>query len=410
MRRLFNGRELRPRTYLPLLTGVLLLGALVLAGCGGSSSSSGSSSSGSSSSSEETTKDPSSSGTREAVLFLYTASSDQYTQEVIKNVEKEEASFGWKIKIVTNEFDQNEENSQVLQEVSVGSKPDAYVWAPNDQTAGLGALRKLAATGVPVVAFGTPPSEEAEEYSKFFIGTNVTEAGENSVEPILAARDQLEESGVQLHSPTGNLVTISWPQSLSFAAQKLEGLENGMKEAGSEAPDWIDKEYAPTTDSPGGFKAMNTAIAKVGSQGIDVVYAYNDGMAEGAIKALKAAGLEPGQNVRVVGGNCFGDFSSMVEGTQFSSLVVGASLEAKMLLGLLSEYFENGEEVEEGSYTPPANPTEEPPLPATLSRSNSIPQPPLIVGKGSPSANKKAIAAQTLWGEPVSKLCGVAEY
>lgn len=406
MKRLFNSPRPRPGRHWAVVVGLLLIGALVIAGCGGSDDGDSSGSS-SDTGSSETTSGSSSSETREAVGFLYTSSSDQYTQVLIKTMEQEASKYGWTLKLVLNEFDQNEENNQVLQELSVGSKPDAYIWAPVDQKAGLAALRKLEATGVPVFQVNAQPTPESEEFIKFYTGTSFDENGETSAGSILAARDALKESGAQLHSPTGNLVSISWPEALTFSALKLEGLENGLGEAGSDAPNWIDKEFAATTDSPGGFKAMNTAIAKVGSQGIDVVFAYNDGLAEGAIQALKAAGLQPGKDVMVVGGNCFGDFSSLVDGSQFSSMVVGAPIEAKMFIGTMTAYFEGGEQVEEGTFTAPADPGEEPTLPEVPSKSNYIPQPALIVGKGSPSANQKAIDQQTLWGQSVSELCGV---
>jgi ABC-type sugar transport system substrate-binding protein len=316
----------------------------------------------------------------------------------------EAAKDGLTLKMYQTPLDQTTQNSQVLQQLATGSKPAAYMWIPVDQNAGLASLEKLDATGVPVIQVSTQPDQAALKYVKFYTGTNYNQNGAISATAVISARNALKAAGVKLHSTDGNLVVLSWPQSLSVGQNKLQGLAAGLK---TSPVSLIDNEYSTTTDATGGFAAMNTAISKVGSKGIDVVYGMNDGLADGAIQALTAAGYHPGKNVMVVGGNCFGDFTPLVNGTQYSTVIVSGELEGEYDVNTVAQYLAAGDKVQHGSYTAPAT-AGEPKLPSVPYQNNFLPQPALVLDKGSAAANQKAISAAKLWGQSVTTLCGVA--
>ena len=87
---------------------------------------------------------------------------------------------------------------------------------------------------------------------------------------------------------------------------------------------------------------MNTAIPKVGKAGIDMIYAFNgNGMLDGAIQALKAAGFKPGENVLAIGGNCWGNFTPLEDGSQYSTMVVGGVLEGEYMMKTIAQYLNN---------------------------------------------------------------------
>jgi hypothetical protein len=130
---------------------------------------------------------------------------------------------------------------------------------------------------------------------------------------------------------------------------------------------------------------------------------------DGAIPALKAAGDHPGQNMEVMGGNCFGDFDPLVSGQEFSTMIVAGQLEGEYLITTLAQYLTDGHRVLHGTYNAPATADTFPKLPAEPYQANYLPQPALIVGKGSPAANEKVINAAKLWGVKVTTLCGVAK-
>ena len=58
---------------------------------------------------------------------------------------------GFDIKVFENQFNQAEQDQQVQQVLAAGQLPDVFIWWPSDATAGLGSLRALARTGVPVL-------------------------------------------------------------------------------------------------------------------------------------------------------------------------------------------------------------------------------------------------------------------
>lgn len=80
------------------------------------------------------------------------------------------------------------------------------------------------------------------------------------------------------------------------ANDRAEGFQEGIE--GSKI-DIIDSQTGDFTRD-GGKKVMEGFLQKYGPDGIDLVYAHNDDMALGAIQAIEAAGLKPGEDIRVV--------------------------------------------------------------------------------------------------------------
>ena len=80
------------------------------------------------------------------------------------------------------------------------------------------------------------------------------------------------------------------------ANDRADGFKEGI--AGSKI-DIIDSQTGDFTRD-GGKKVMEGFLQKYGADGIDLVYAHNDDMALGAIQAIEAAGLKPGEDIKVV--------------------------------------------------------------------------------------------------------------
>jgi ABC-type sugar transport system substrate-binding protein len=328
-----------------------------------------------------------------------------YNAALYKGAQAEAAKLNYRLKIIQdNGTDQSNQDAQVIQYLAAGEKPAMYAWAPIDQNAGLATLAKLAATGVPVMQENVQAIPQTYSYFKFYVGTNFTQNGANSGQAVLSAVQALKTAGDTLHSPNGNLVVLSWPKSLSTAALKSAGLMATLKSS-TNPPTLIDTIYATTFDNPGGYAAMSTAISRDGSKGIDVVYAMNDAMADGAIRALQASGYHPGKNVMVVGANCYGDSSALVAGTQYSSVLVAAQLEGQYFIQMTARYFASGGTVVQGTYTAPSTADSAPTLPTTVDKFNYLPQPVVIIGKGSAAENQAALNSAKLWGNSFTQLC-----
>jgi len=71
---------------------------------------------------------------------------------------------GFDIKVFENQFNQAEQDQQVQQVLAAGQLPDVFIWWPSDATAGLGSLRALHKTGVPVLKINQLPNEQDKKY------------------------------------------------------------------------------------------------------------------------------------------------------------------------------------------------------------------------------------------------------
>ncbi len=120
-----------------------------------------------------------------------------------------------------------------------------------------------------------------------------------------------------------NIVELQGTTGSAPAIDRKTGLEKGMKAH----PNW-----KITRSQTGNFtmaegKQVMEAFLKA-DKSIQVLYAHNDGMALGAIQAIKEAGLKPGKDIIIVGVDAVkGAFEAMVAGE------MNCSLECNPLLG-----------------------------------------------------------------------------
>ena len=100
-----------------------------------------------------------------------------------------------------------------------------------------------------------------------------------------------------------------------------------------------------------GQEVMEGFLQSYGDQ-IDALYAHNDDMAIGAIRAIEAYGLEPGQDIKIVSIDAIRDaFQAMIDGK------LNATIECNPLLG--PKFFEIALKVVNGEKVPKWIPSEE---------------------------------------------------
>jgi ribose transport system substrate-binding protein len=334
-------------------------------------------------------------------LILFTGQlSDSYPAQWYKGAQAEAAKYNYKLKLIADNNDQTEENTQADQQVATGAKPAAYIWWPDIEDAGFPGLRALANTGVPVMQANVEPN--TMQYLKFYTGTNFGDNGVSSAKALIQARQALIKSGDKLHSAGGNLIEIAWPQDFPSGTQKLQGLDQGLSAA--QPFKLLTRVYSTGFDNAAGYAAMNSVIPKYRSEGIDFVWAANDAVGAGVIQALNQAGLKPGKDIYVIGANCHGDTSDLVNNTQYSSILVGGRLEGEYFITSVAEYLA-GEKVQPGVYRAPATPGSMPDFSGTLHQRNYLPQIPVTFNTGSPSKNTALLTSTKLWGLTMQQAC-----
>ena len=89
---------------------------------------------------------------------------EAYIGRFITGIKETAALKGFDIKVFENQFNQAEQDQQVQQVLAAGQLPDVFIWWPSDATAGLGSLRALHKTGVPVLKINQLPNEQDEKY------------------------------------------------------------------------------------------------------------------------------------------------------------------------------------------------------------------------------------------------------
>jgi simple sugar transport system substrate-binding protein len=109
--------------------------------------------------------------------------------------------------------------------------------------------------------------------------------------------------------------------------------------------------------APGDFtrakgKEVMEALLKRYGKNIDALYAHNDDMAIGAIRAIEAYGLRPGQDIKIVSIDAIRDaFQAMIDGK------LNATVECNPLLG--RQFFELALKVANGEPVPKWIPSQE---------------------------------------------------
>jgi ribose transport system substrate-binding protein len=190
----------------------------------------------------------------------------------------------------------------------------------------MGAIKRAKSMGVPVVAVDRPL------YGDFigYVGIDQWRAGELQGEYIV---DELLPRG-------GNIVLLLGIPGEPATIGREEGMLNILQHPRNKGRFTILASYRADYSKDLGYQKMKSAISSFGSK-IDLVYALNDAMALGALKALREAGLV---KLMVVG--FYGQkeaYQEIAKGGQFKATVVNNPAEiTRKAVDLLLEYLVSG--------------------------------------------------------------------
>lgn len=338
-------------------------------------------------------------GGGKTISVFMPSTSNNYLAEWRRGLEATAADLNFTVTVVENNFDQSEMDLQIQQALAAGTSADIYVFWPADSKAGVASLRALHQTGVPTVVANQPPPTEAAEFVTMYAGVNDYLNGFVAGELMNGARQAAETAGKEFAAPGGNLLEIRFTPGYQASVARTEGFD----EATSAIPfNKIAMEFSGF-DAEAGYNTTAQLIAANRAQGIDFLYAHNDALAAGAVKALEEAGLVPGVDVYVVGGTCHGDLSALENGKQYGSGLQAARLEGNVVTLSIARYFANDGQVVEGEDSPEASETfpttTEPPF-----RFNYIPNPGLVFSDDV-AANNALLDNTVLWGDNMRNLC-----
>ncbi len=200
------------------------------------------------------------------------------TDDITRALEEQ----GWKVIFA----DANDDTAQQISDLEdmIAQKPDYIVVAPREQEGYENVLEEAKEAGIKVVLYDRLADGP---YDVLVQGDYVLE-GENVGKAVVDTFGDDKEI---------NIVELTGTPGADVTAQRSEGFMNIISQHSN---------YKILASQVGNFSrtesqtAMENLIQSYGDK-IDVVYAHSDDNGIGAINAIKAAGLKPGEDIQVFG-------------------------------------------------------------------------------------------------------------
>lgn len=259
---------------------------------------------------------------------------EAYIGKFIKGIKATAELKGYDIEVYENQFNQAEQDQQVQQVLAAGKRPDVFIWWPSDAVAGLGSLRALHRTGVPVLKINQLPNEQDKKYIFGYAGPDDALRARNAGLMMVEAAKAKKASG----GKGFNVVAVTYPQSYGGYGLSI----NAFKEAIAGSDLNIIGEVDEGFGQANGYKGAAKMIAKLKDRGIHFVYGMDDAILTGAIKAFEEANYKMGEDVIAVGTVCNGDRQLIEEGKQYGTTLQSPLHEGQLAIKLVEEFLKNG--------------------------------------------------------------------
>lgn len=238
------------------------------------------------------------------------AESDWRTAETA-SVKSEAEKRGIDLKF--SDAQQKQENQIKAVRAFIAQKVDAILLAPVVETGWEAVLQEAKAAGIPVILMDRAAKVSDESLYVTLIGSDFVNEGRMAGE-WLAKKTNGKANIVELQGTPGS----------APALDRKEGFEAAIKAY----PDMkiIKSQTGDFTQAKG--KEVMEAFLKAEGKNITALYAHNDNMALGAIQAIEAAGLKPGQDIIIVSVDAVkGAFQAIIDGK------LNCTVECNPLLG-----------------------------------------------------------------------------
>ena len=245
-----------------------------------------------------------------------------------KSLRDEAAKRGYEL-VVTDAQGQTAKQVSDVEDL-IARRVDLILLAPREFEGLAPALQAAKRANIPVILVDREAAGTAGEDFITFLGSNFVEQGKRAGEWLI------KETGGK-----AQVVELTGTAGSSVAADRAKGFRDaiagqpGMQILASQTGDF---------SRASAQRVMQNLAQSLGKR-ITAVYAHNDEMALGAIQALKAAGLNPGTDVKVV--SVDGQRAAL-EAIQSGEL--GATVESNPRFGPLA--FDTIEKVRKGEQVP----------------------------------------------------------
>ena len=247
-----------------------------------------------------------------------------------------EAANSLGVELIFSDGQQRQENQIRAIRTFIAQRVDVIGVSPVVETGWDSVFKEAKDAGIPIILVDRRADVPDNLYTTY-LGSDFIEEGKNAARVMV---DLLEGEGkiVEL------VGTIGSAPAIDRAA--------GFREILQEYPEMqiIASQSGDFTRAKG--EEVMGDLLKIYGDEIDAVYAHNDDMAIGAIQAIEAYGLKPGQDIKIVSVDAIRDaFQMMIEGK------LNATIECNPLLG--PQFFDLALKVVNGESVPKWIPSEE---------------------------------------------------
>ncbi len=234
----------------------------------------------------------------------------------VQNAFNDDPSFT----LLYSDAQQKQENQIKALRTFIARKVNCIVFTALVETGYGPVLAEAKKAGIPVIMIDRDVAAADRALRLTIMGSDFVKEGEKAGTWLA---DYLKSKGLDDGKKAINIVELQGTTGSAPAIDRKTGFENILKTHAN---------WKITRSQTGNFttsegKAVMEAFLKA-DKTIQVLYAHNDGMALGAIQAIKEAGLVPGKDIIIVGVDAVkGAFEAMVKGE------MNATIECSPLLG-----------------------------------------------------------------------------
>ena len=233
------------------------------------------------------------------------------------------------IDLIFRDGEQRQENQIMAIREFIANKVDIIAFSANVQSGWGEVLREAKAAGIPVFIINRPVDEKDESLWVTLMGSDFLEEGRRSAQWLVNYMNTDRQV---------NIVELRGTIGSAPAIDRKIGFEEVLKDYPN---------YTIIHSESGDFfrhtgeEVMRRILQELSEKGqrFDVLFAHNDDMAIGAIKAMEEVGLRPGKDVVIVSVDAISDaFKTMIAG-KLNCSVECTPLLGPLLMKAVKDYF-----------------------------------------------------------------------
>jgi ABC-type sugar transport system substrate-binding protein len=236
------------------------------------------------------------------------------------------------IELKFSDAQQKQENQIKAIRSYIQQQVDVIAFSPVVETGWDAVLNEAKAAGIPVVLTDRAVDSQDDSLYVSFLGSDFVAEGEK------AGQWVLDE-----YADTTEPVQIIQLEGTTGAAPAIDRAE-GFAEVIAENPN-LEVVASQTGDfTRAGGKQVTEALLK-SNPDVDLIYAHNDDMGLGAIEAIEAAGMVPGEDIKIVTVDAVKDGMQALADGKINFIVECSPLLGKQLVDIVKQ-INDGEEPE----------------------------------------------------------------